>query len=132
MVGFVTGQHRLGDSRDGSEAEPPRRTAGEEILGTAQGADQRLHHDQHADPVRLPRAATAATERAWEKSFRRAPPAYPRNLPEDALGPRSDPRDDLLTRRVEPTVLPRVHYRLTPLGLSLESVLLTVRTWAAA
>jgi hypothetical protein len=33
-------------------------------------------------------------------------------------------------RRVEPTVPPRVHYRLTPLGLSLEGALVAVRAWA--
>jgi DNA-binding HxlR family transcriptional regulator len=39
-------------------------------------------------------------------------------------------RDGLVARRVEPTVPPRVHYRLTDLGLSLEVVLATVRAWA--
>jgi DNA-binding HxlR family transcriptional regulator len=39
-------------------------------------------------------------------------------------------RDGLATRRVAPSVPPSVHYRLTPLGLSLESALSTVRTWA--
>ncbi|MEW2292945.1 helix-turn-helix domain-containing protein [Streptomyces sp. NPDC006743] len=38
--------------------------------------------------------------------------------------------DGLVARRVEPSVPPAVHYRLTPLGLSLESVLAAVRTWA--
>lgn len=38
--------------------------------------------------------------------------------------------DGLVTRRVEPTVPPRVHYRLTELGLSLEAALATVRAWA--
>jgi DNA-binding HxlR family transcriptional regulator len=38
--------------------------------------------------------------------------------------------DGLATRRVEPTVPPRVHYRLTPLGLSLEQPLAMVRAWA--
>jgi DNA-binding HxlR family transcriptional regulator len=38
--------------------------------------------------------------------------------------------DGLVTRRVEPTVPPRVHYRLTDLGLSLEVALATVRAWA--
>ncbi|MGW4245596.1 winged helix-turn-helix transcriptional regulator [Nocardia sp. NPDC004722] len=39
-------------------------------------------------------------------------------------------RDGLATRRVEPTVPPRVHYRLTDLGLSLEIPLAALRTWA--
>ncbi|WP_328492060.1 helix-turn-helix transcriptional regulator [Streptomyces sp. NBC_00414] len=39
-------------------------------------------------------------------------------------------RDGLVDRRVEPTVPPRVHYRLTPLGLSLEGPLAMVRAWA--
>jgi DNA-binding HxlR family transcriptional regulator len=39
-------------------------------------------------------------------------------------------RDGLVARRVEPTVPPRVHYRLTPLGLSLEQPLAMVRAWA--
>ncbi|MEU1007572.1 helix-turn-helix domain-containing protein [Streptomyces sp. NPDC005890] len=39
-------------------------------------------------------------------------------------------RDGLVARRVEPSVPPGVHYRLTPLGLSLETVLATVRDWA--
>lgn len=39
-------------------------------------------------------------------------------------------RDGLVTRRVEPTVPPRVHYRLTALGLSLEVPLAALRTWA--
>ncbi|WP_344570183.1 helix-turn-helix domain-containing protein [Streptomyces axinellae] len=43
---------------------------------------------------------------------------------------RSMVRDGLVSRRVEPTVPPRVHYRLTPLGLSLEEPLAMVRAWA--
>lgn len=39
-------------------------------------------------------------------------------------------RDGLVARRVEPTVPPRVHYRLTTLGLSLEGPLAAVRAWA--
>nr|WP_223187737.1 helix-turn-helix domain-containing protein [Streptomyces sp. CBMA29] len=39
-------------------------------------------------------------------------------------------RDGLVTRRVEPTVPPAVHYRLTDLGLSLERPLATLRDWA--
>lgn len=38
--------------------------------------------------------------------------------------------DGLVARRVEPTVPPRVHYRLTRLGLSLEGPLAAVRAWA--
>ncbi|WP_455568105.1 winged helix-turn-helix transcriptional regulator [Streptomyces mutabilis] len=39
-------------------------------------------------------------------------------------------RDGLVTRRVEPTVPPRMHYRITELGLSLEAALAGVRAWA--
>jgi len=39
-------------------------------------------------------------------------------------------RDGLAVRRVEPAVPPRVHYRLTDLGLSLEVTLAAVRAWA--
>ncbi|UNO43638.1 helix-turn-helix domain-containing protein [Streptomyces sp. MST-110588] len=39
-------------------------------------------------------------------------------------------RDGLVERRVEPAVPPRVYYRLTPLGLSLEEPLAMVRAWA--
>ncbi|MGV9678680.1 winged helix-turn-helix transcriptional regulator [Nocardia sp. NPDC003482] len=38
--------------------------------------------------------------------------------------------DGLVARRVEPTVPPRVHYRLTDLGRSLEIPLASLRTWA--
>ena len=39
-------------------------------------------------------------------------------------------RDGLVTRRVEPTVPPRVHYGLTELGLSLDGPLAVLRAWA--
>ncbi|MET9452283.1 winged helix-turn-helix transcriptional regulator [Streptomyces cinerochromogenes] len=45
---------------------------------------------------------------------------------------RSLVRDGLVARRVEPSVPPAVHYRLTALGLSLETVLAVVRDWAEA
>ncbi|WP_426506359.1 winged helix-turn-helix transcriptional regulator [Dactylosporangium sp. McL0621] len=38
--------------------------------------------------------------------------------------------DGLLTRRVEPSVPPRVHYRLTELGRSLDEPLAALREWA--
>lgn len=41
-------------------------------------------------------------------------------------------RDGLVERRVEPVVPPRVHYRLTELGLSLDAPLAAVREWAEA
>jgi DNA-binding HxlR family transcriptional regulator len=43
---------------------------------------------------------------------------------------RSLTRDGLVTRRVEPTVPPKVHYRLTDLGRSLEVPLAALRNWA--
>jgi DNA-binding HxlR family transcriptional regulator len=43
---------------------------------------------------------------------------------------RSLVRDGMVARRVEPSVPPGVHYRLTALGLSLETVLAAVRDWA--
>lgn len=39
-------------------------------------------------------------------------------------------RDGLVERRVEPAVPPRVHYRLTELGVSLDAPLAAVREWA--
>lgn len=39
-------------------------------------------------------------------------------------------RDGLVTRRVEPSVPPRVHYALTDLGRSLEAPLAALRDWA--
>ncbi|CAL9649196.1 winged helix-turn-helix transcriptional regulator [Streptomyces sp. enrichment culture] len=39
-------------------------------------------------------------------------------------------RDGLADRRVEATVPPRVYYRLTPLGLTLEEPLAALREWA--
>ncbi|WP_033295865.1 winged helix-turn-helix transcriptional regulator [Amycolatopsis jejuensis] len=39
-------------------------------------------------------------------------------------------RDGLVARRVEASVPPRVHYRLTPLGASLEGALAALRRWA--
>ncbi|KUN09415.1 HxlR family transcriptional regulator [Streptomyces yokosukanensis] len=39
-------------------------------------------------------------------------------------------RDGLVARRVESTVPPAVHYRLTELGLSLEGPLSALRVWA--
>ncbi|MGF6889301.1 DNA-binding HxlR family transcriptional regulator [Nocardia sp. GAS34] len=41
-------------------------------------------------------------------------------------------RDGLVARRVEPTVPPSVHYRLTELGATLEGPLAVLRTWAEA
>jgi len=38
--------------------------------------------------------------------------------------------DGLVARRVEPTVPPKVHYRLTDLGRSLEVPLAALRSWA--
>lgn len=39
-------------------------------------------------------------------------------------------RDGLVERRVEPSVPPKVHYRLTGLGRSLEVPLAALRAWA--
>lgn len=43
---------------------------------------------------------------------------------------RSLVRDGLVARRVEPTVPPAVHYRLTELGSSLEGPLSALQVWA--
>lgn len=43
---------------------------------------------------------------------------------------RSLQRDGLVARRVDPTVPPRVHYQLTPLGRTLEAPLAVLRGWA--
>ncbi|MEU6772176.1 helix-turn-helix domain-containing protein [Streptomyces sp. NPDC046759] len=43
---------------------------------------------------------------------------------------RSLTHDGLVSRRVEATVPPRVHYRITGLGLSLEVALAALRSWA--
>ncbi|MFG1603275.1 winged helix-turn-helix transcriptional regulator [Actinoplanes sp. NPDC049265] len=43
---------------------------------------------------------------------------------------RSLATDGLVSRRVEPSVPPRVFYRLTPLGLSLDEPLAALRDWA--
>ena len=43
---------------------------------------------------------------------------------------RSLTSDGLVARRVEPTVPPKVHYRLTDLGRSLEIPLAALRNWA--
>lgn len=43
---------------------------------------------------------------------------------------RSLERDSLVERRVEPTTPPRVHYRLTELGLSLTEPIAALRNWA--
>lgn len=43
---------------------------------------------------------------------------------------RSLERDGLVSRRVEPTVPPAVHYTLTPLGRSLNGPLGVLREWA--
>lgn len=39
-------------------------------------------------------------------------------------------RDGLVARRVEPTVPPKVYYRLTDLGRSLDAPLAALRDWA--
>lgn len=39
-------------------------------------------------------------------------------------------KDSLVARRVEESVPPAVHYRLTPLGWSLEAPLSALRAWA--
>ncbi|MBF6949320.1 helix-turn-helix transcriptional regulator, partial [Acinetobacter baumannii] len=43
---------------------------------------------------------------------------------------RSLERDSLIGRRVEPSSPPRVHYRLTTMGVSLTVPLAALRTWA--
>ncbi|WP_156131676.1 hypothetical protein [Amycolatopsis methanolica] len=58
--GFVAGEDLLGEAGDRVEPEPPRRPGREEVLAAGQRAQQRLHHDQAADPVRVPQGEQAA------------------------------------------------------------------------
>ncbi|MFI6607725.1 winged helix-turn-helix transcriptional regulator [Streptomyces sp. NPDC050507] len=72
--------------------------------------------------------ADAAPEEVRFAELRRRMPGVSQKMLSVTL--RSLTRDGLVSRRVEPTVPPRVFYRLTGLGLSLEAVLAGLRTWA--
>lgn len=72
--------------------------------------------------------AQAAPDEVRFAELRRRMPGVSQKMLSVTL--RSLTRDGLITRRVEPTVPPRVYYRLTELGLSLEAALATVRAWA--
>ncbi|GGU68533.1 hypothetical protein GCM10010502_19400 [Kitasatospora aureofaciens] len=72
--------------------------------------------------------ADAAPEEVRFAELRRRMPGVSQKMLSVTL--RSLTRDGLVSRRVEPAVPPRVFYRLTGLGMSLEAVLAGLRTWA--
>ncbi|WP_329126961.1 winged helix-turn-helix transcriptional regulator [Streptomyces sp. NBC_01465] len=72
--------------------------------------------------------ADAAPDEVRFAELRRRMPGVSQKMLSVTL--RSLTRDGLVSRRVEPTVPPRVFYRLTGLGLSLEVALAGLRTWA--
>lgn len=72
--------------------------------------------------------ADAAPDEVRFAELRRRMPGVSQKMLSVTL--RSLTRDGLVSRRVEPTVPPRVFYRLTGLGLSLEAALVGLRTWA--
>lgn len=72
--------------------------------------------------------ADAAPDEVRFAELRRRMPGVSQKMLSVTL--RSLTRDGLVSRRVEPTVPPRVFYRLTGLGLSLETALAGLRTWA--
>ncbi|WP_431928690.1 winged helix-turn-helix transcriptional regulator [Amycolatopsis tucumanensis] len=72
--------------------------------------------------------AEAAPEEVRFAELRRRMPGVSQKMLSATL--QSLVRDGLAERRVEPTMPPSVHYRLTDLGLSLESALAVVRDWA--
>nr|WP_203633860.1 helix-turn-helix domain-containing protein [Streptomyces sp. SID10815] len=72
-------------------------------------------------------AEAAPAEVRFSELLRRMPGVSQKML---SVTLRSLTRDGLVARRVEPTVPPQVHYRLTGLGLSLEAALAVVRAWA--
>ncbi len=69
----------------------------------------------------------AGTEVRFAELQRRAP-GISRKMLAQTL--RDLEADGLVTRRVEPTVPPAVHYALTPLGTTLVGPLDTLRDWA--
>jgi DNA-binding HxlR family transcriptional regulator len=72
--------------------------------------------------------ADAAPDEVRFAELRRRMPGVSQKMLSVTL--RSLTRDGLVSRRVEPTVPPRVFYQLTRLGLSLEVALAGLRTWA--
>ncbi|MEV0577960.1 MULTISPECIES: winged helix-turn-helix transcriptional regulator [unclassified Streptomyces] len=72
--------------------------------------------------------ADAAPDEVRFAELRRRMPGVSQKMLSVTL--RSLTRDGLVSRRVEPTVPPRVFYQLTALGLSLETALAGVRAWA--
>jgi DNA-binding HxlR family transcriptional regulator len=72
--------------------------------------------------------AEAAPQEIRFAELRRRMPGVSQKMLSTTL--RSLVRDGLARRRVEPTVPPRVHYSLTPLGLSLDEPLAILRAWA--
>lgn len=72
-------------------------------------------------------AEAAPAEVRFADLRRRMPGISPKML---SATLRSLASDGLVARRVEPTVPPRVHYRLTDLGRSLDEPLAVLRAWA--
>ncbi|MFJ5948233.1 winged helix-turn-helix transcriptional regulator [Streptomyces noursei] len=72
--------------------------------------------------------ADAAPDEVRFAELRRRMPGVSQKMLSVTL--RSLTSDGLVSRRVEPTTPPRVFYRLTGLGLSLEAALAGLRTWA--
>lgn len=72
--------------------------------------------------------ADAAPEEVRFAELRRRMPGISQKMLSVTL--QSLARDGLVARRVEPTVPPAVHYRLTELGRSLDAPLAALRVWA--
>ncbi len=72
--------------------------------------------------------ATAAPDEVRFAELRRRMPGVSQKMLSGTL--QALARDGLVARRVEAAVPPRVHYRLTELGLSLDMPLAAVRAWA--
>ncbi|WPO76640.1 MULTISPECIES: helix-turn-helix domain-containing protein [unclassified Streptomyces] len=72
--------------------------------------------------------AEASTEEVRFAQLQRRMPGVSQKMLSVTL--RGLTRDGLVDRRVEASVPPRVYYRLTPLGLTLEEPLARIREWA--
>ncbi|MFD7834639.1 winged helix-turn-helix transcriptional regulator [Streptomyces sp. NPDC059761] len=70
----------------------------------------------------------AAPEEVRFAELRRRMPGVSQKMLSATL--RNLTHDGLVARRVQPTIPPRVHYRVTALGLSLDVPLAVLRSWA--